>query len=24
MQLIPKKVHDAVRHIGQGSLNQGR
>ena len=24
MQLIPKNVHDAVRHIGQGSLNQGK
>jgi filamentous hemagglutinin len=24
MQLIPKNVHDAVRHIGQGSLSQGK
>lgn len=24
MQLIPKTVHDAVNHIGQGALSQGR
>ncbi len=24
MQLIPKDVHSAVRHTGQGALNQGK
>jgi hypothetical protein len=24
MQLIPKEVHNAVRHTGQGALNQGK
>ncbi|WP_414017297.1 HNH endonuclease [Aliarcobacter butzleri] len=24
MQLIPKEVHEAVKHIGQGSLSKGK
>ncbi|MGX2975418.1 HNH endonuclease [Ursidibacter arcticus] len=24
MQLVPKSIHDAVKHVGEGALSEGR